>query len=193
MAKGVLNWSRGVKISVKIILMLICCIGLSAAPLLLQNSVQYQFALTGGAHITAEDAANFVFFTLLRWFAGFLVLMLLINLFFFIVDECRNDLVKWRRQLQVVLNICIILGGLYAGFVVLNRYFPSLPWWGDLLLSPSFVKQLNLVPYLVFAGCSIFQFLWDVYLFGPENRSPWIAKWLHRSALKQELKKGNRS
>ena len=118
MAKGVLNWSKGVKISVKIILMLICCIGLAAAPLLLQNSVISEFALKSGADITIKNAADKVFFTLLRWFAGFLVLMLIINLLFFIVDECRNDLVKWRRRLQVLLNVlrhsCRIINRIYA-------------------------------------------------------------------------------
>jgi len=193
MAKRILNWSKSTKIFVKIILMLICCVGLSTASLLLQNSVIREFSFASGADITADVAANFVFFTLLQWFAGFLVLMLIINLIFFIIDEYRNDFVKWRRSLQVILNVCVILTGLIAGYVLLNNYFPNLYWWQYLLLRPSFIKELTWVPYLVFAGCCIFQFFWDVWLFGPENRSPLIAKMLHRSALKQELKKGSRA
>jgi len=158
-------------------------------PFLIENSVVRAVSANSEPVITEAAAMDFLLYKILQRFAGFLVLMLIINLIFFIIDECRNDLVKWRRRLQVVLNICFILVGLITGFIVFRSYLKNLYWWQYLLLSPSFEKALTWVSCLVFTGCSIFQFFWDVWLFGPENRAPLIAKMLHRLALKQELMK----
>lgn len=192
MAKRILNWSKGGKIFAKILLMLIFCAVLSFVPFLVEDAVDREFVFPAGI----DDGgvfSNIFFHTMLFWFAGFLVLMLLINLVFFIIDEYRNDLVKWRRRFQVVLNICVILGGLITGYMLLS-FFTNQTWWVENLSDNTFLKKLTEKwAYLAFGLCSAFQFFWDVWLFGPENRSPMIAKWLHRSALKQELKKGNRT
>lgn len=190
MAKRILNWSKGGKIFTKILLMLICCAGLSIVPLLEQNFVNSVFVFPAGMD---GDALFKLFFqAMFSWFAGFLVLMLLVNLSFFIADECCNDRVKWRRRLQVVFNIFIILGGLITGFILVSL-FKEQSWWNYIADNTSLKGLTEKWMYLAFALCSGFQFFWDVWLFGPENRSPLIAKWLHRSALRQELKKGNKS
>jgi hypothetical protein len=193
MAKSILNWPKGVKVFVKVILMVFCLLALSALPLVIQDSVTRSISLNSEASVSASEVANTFFYTMFFWFAGFLVLMFLVNLIFFLVDESKNDLVRWRRSLQVFLNICIIISGVIAGFVLLQSYFPAQQWWDYLLLRSSFTRNLNRVPYIAFIVCSIFQFFWDVWLFGPENRSPIIAKLLQRSARKQALKKENRA
>jgi len=193
MAKRILNWSKSAKIFAKIVLMMICCAGLVVVPFLIENLVVRAASANSKPVITEAAAASFLFCKTLQQFAGFLVLMLIINLVFFTADECRNDLVKWRRRLQVVLNICVVLTGLLFGIIVFKIYFEELYWWQYLLLSPSHEKALAWALYLAFVGCSILQLFWDVWLFGPENRSPLIAKWLHRLALKQELVKDSRS
>lgn len=187
MAKRILNWSKSGKIFAKIVLMLICCVGLAVVPFLLENSVIKAVSANSEPVITETSSATFLFCKALQPFTGFLVLMLIINLVFFTVDEFRNDLVKWRRRLQVALNICVMLTGLLFGIIVLKSYLEKLYWWQYLLLSSSHERALAWALYLTFAGCSILQLFLDVWLFGPENRSPLIAKWLHRLALKQEL------
>lgn len=193
MAKSILNWPKGVKVFVKFLLMVICFLALSALPLVIQDSITKSISLAAGADISASEVANTFFYTMFIWFAGFLALMLLVNLLFFFIDESKNDLVKWRRSLQVFLNICIIIGGVVAGFVLLQSYFPSQFWWEYLLMRSSFLRDLNRVPYIAFIACSVFQLFWDVWLFGPENRSPIIARLLQKSARKQAERKGNRA
>lgn len=193
MAKSILNWPKGVKVFVKLLLMVICFLALSALPLVIQDSVTRSISLASGADISASEVTNTFFYTMFIWFAGFLALMLLVNLLFFFIDESKNDLVKWRRNLQVFLNIFIIIGGVVAGFVLLQSFFPSQFWWEYLLMRSSFSRNLNRVPYIAFITCSIFQLFWDVWLFGPENRSPIIAKLLQRSARKQAARKENRA
>lgn len=193
MAKSILNWPKGVKVLVKFLLMVICFLALSALPLAIQDSVTRSISLAAGAEITASEVTNSFFYTMFFWFAGFLALMFLVNLLFFFIDESKNDLVKWRRNLQIFLNIIIIIGGVVSGFVLLQSYFPSQFWWEDLLMRSSFSKNLNRVPYIAFIACSVFQFFWDVWLFGPENRSPILAKILQRSARKQAMRKENRA
>jgi len=189
MAKSILNWPKGVKVFVKFLLMVICFLALSALPLVIQDSVTRSISLKAGAEISAAEVTNTFFYTMYIWFTGFLALMLLVNLLFFFVDESKNDLVKWRRSLQVFLNFCIIIGGVVSGFVLLQSYFPAQFWWEYLLMRSSFSRDLNSVPYTAFLACSVFQMFWDVWLFGPENRSPIIAKLLQRSARKQAERK----
>lgn len=184
MASKILNWPRGIKIFVKALLMLICCAGLCAVPFLLQKSVLRAFVLSAGASVAADTVANVFFSTMFLWFAAFLAGMLLINLVFFIIDECKNDTVTWRRSLQVILNIMLIVGGVCTGFFFLMRHFPAQAWWSYVLFSMSFLKKLLWLPYLLFAICAAFQMIWDIWLFGPQNRNPWIARMLKRAALK---------
>ena len=193
MAKSILNWPKGVKVFVKFLLMAICFLALSALPLATQDSVTRSISLAAGAEISATEVTNTFFYTMFFWFAGFLALMFLVNLLFFFIDESKNDLVKWRRNLQIFLNIVIIIGGVVAGFILLQGYFPSQFWWEYLLMRSSFSRNLNRVPYIAFIACSVFQFFWDVWLFGPENRYPIVAKLLQRSARKQAVRKENRS
>lgn len=188
MAKRILNWSKSGKIFAKIVLMLICCAGLVAMPFMIENSVIRATSVNLESVITRADVMSFLLCKTLQRFMAFLVLMSIINLIFFIVDECCNDLVKWRRKLQVSLNICVMLIGLIIVSLVFQSNFENEYWWQYLLLSSSLTRALTWVPHLIFATFSIVQLLWDVWLFGPESRSPLIAKWLHRLALKQELK-----
>lgn len=192
MARNILNWPRGLKIFFKVLLMLIFCAGLCAVPILVQNSLLNAISFSSGASISAKDAAGIFFAVLYIWFAGFLVLMLLINLVFLFVDEWRNDMVKWRRGLQVLLNVAVILAGLIAWFFVYHRYYPGLSWWSLLLLRASFAKRMNWLPYAAFAACAAMQMIWDIWFFGPSGRTPWIARMLHSSARKQALKKENK-
>lgn len=184
MASNILNWPRGVKISVKVLLMFICCAGLCVVPFLVQKTVLRAFVLSAGATVAADTVANVFFSTMFLWFSAFLVAMLLVNLIFFLIDECKNDTVTWRRTLQVVLNIMIIVGGICTGFFFLMRHFPAQDWWPYVLFSMSFLKKLLWFPYLIFIICTVFQMILDIWLFGPQNRNPWIARILKRAALK---------
>lgn len=185
-AKWVLNWPRSLRIAVKILLMILCCTLLCAVPFFARDALVNSISIRAGAlaGMGAATVANEIFFGLHRLFAAFLVTMLVINLLFFIIDECLNDTVAWRRKLQIILNILLALAGAVALWIFSAKTLPDMVWWDDILLSAALLTKMLWVPQLTFLLCAAIQMIVDIWLFGPQNRDPWILRSLRRSVWK---------
>lgn len=166
-------------VTVKVVLMVILFALLLYIPLSMREKVLDEFSVISSSAVdTNINGGNIFFNTIFQIFAGLLAAMLLINIIFFSVDERLNDSTLPRRVLQIILNVLIIVGGGLILWYQSAVRFPSLSWWQSILLSTRFEQRLAMLPAMIFLLCSTIQMIWDMWLFGPQNRAPWCRGFL---------------
>jgi len=175
--KGILGWPKWGRVTMQVSLMCIFCLLLLFAPQLFRETVMNAFrAVAADASVTAESAGGVFFQTVYLWFAGLLGGMLIINLVFFSFDESLSDTVLWRRAVQILTNIVLVIGGAVLIWYTTAVYFPAISWWESILLSSVAARRLAWLPAAVYAGGAVLQMIWDVWLFAALNRSPWYRR-----------------
>lgn len=183
--KGMLGWPKGLKIAAKLFAMvagyaLLCCI-----PLFMKESILNAFRDTAASAPTSIRYAGDSFFnSLFLWFAVILGAMLLINVVFFIIDESLNDTVRYRRVMQIMLNVLVIVFGVACMLYLSLMDFPSNGDWSYILFSAAATFALSWGPAAIFLFCGVAEFIWDVWFFCGSNRAPWSHRILMSKAMK---------
>lgn len=163
----------------KILLLLILYLLVLGVPLLAKDMVTTAF--TGFDANTPFDATyvpNYVYSLLFSGFAIFIGALFVVNMVFRLIDERMNDTVVWRRVVQVMLNILILIGGaLYLLYLTYGQ-IPLSDWWSysDFAAGSDTGNILYWGGAALYLVCAAILSFFDLRVFAAESRSPLYRK-----------------